>query len=125
MSTFLLHQFAERRAVAIDAERVRQGQRHLLSGRMRGSRGAKERALRGGGVEQVTFEVGHGSIRHEGLGHIGFVEADAGAEIGVHRALSVRRDHDQAARGGGATGSGVEGKCTPIAVMSWRNTVPS
>ena len=102
MSTFCFHQIAERRAVAIDAEGVRQGQRNLLSGGMRGSRGTKERALRGGRVEQVTFEVGHGSICHQGLGHIGFVEADAGAEVGVHRALSVGGDHDQAARGGGA-----------------------
>ena len=88
--------------MAIDAERVRQRQRHLPSGGVRGRRGATEGALRGGRVEQVAFQVGHRRIGHQRLGHVGFVEADAGAEIGVHRALSVRRDHDQAARGGGA-----------------------
>ena len=69
---------------------------------MRGGRGAAERTLRRRRVEQVAFQIGHRRIGHQRLGHIRLVEADAGAEIGVHRALPIRRHHDQAARGGRA-----------------------
>ena len=53
-------------------------------------------------IEQIAFEIGHLRGRDEvGIDILG-PQFDAGAEIGVHGALRVGRDQDQAARGGGS-----------------------
>ena len=63
--------------------------------------GAAERLLRARRVEQIAFEIGDlRRLDQPGVDVLG-AEFDAGAEIGRHRALPVRRHQDQAARGAG------------------------
>ena len=94
-------QGAEGVAVAFDAERVRQRQRHLAAGAMGGGGGGVEGGLGFRWVEQIAFQGGDGAVGDAGFIHIGRAEGDAGAEEGVHGALAVRGDQDEAARGGG------------------------
>jgi hypothetical protein len=63
-----------------------------------------ERFLRARRVPEVAFEIGDLGPRHLVGVDILRPELDTGAEIGVHGALAVRRDMDQAARGGQALG---------------------
>ena len=63
-----------------------------------------ERLLRQRRVEQIAFEIGDlGGGDQFGVDVVG-PEPDAGAEIGVHGALPVAGDQDQAARGAGPGG---------------------
>ena len=62
--------------------------------------------------------------RRPGFIHVRLPETDAGAEIGAHRSLRVRRDQDQAARGGRPAGQRRGRKMHAEAPMSWRNTAP-
>ena len=66
---------------------------------MRGLRGKAERRLRRRRIEQIAFEIQHPRVGHEVGRHVRLAEAHAGAEIGVHGPLPVRRHQDQAARG--------------------------
>ena len=95
-------QIAERGAMALDAERVGQRQRHLMPGAMGDCGGLAERLLRQWRVEQIAFEIGDlGGGDERGVDVVG-PEPDAGAEIGVQGALPVGGDQDQAARRAGA-----------------------
>ena len=97
---------AKRGAMPPDAERVGKAQRHLASRRMGGRRGFAKGLLRERRVEQIAFEVC--DLRrgdHVGV-DVGGPELDAGAEIGVHRALPVGRHEDQTARRARTGGGG-------------------
>ena len=89
---------AKRLAMAPDAERVGEAERHLAPGGMGDRRGLAKRLLRLRRVEQIAFEIGDlAGDDHVGV-DVGGPEFGAGAEIGVHRALPVGGDEDQAAR---------------------------
>ena len=94
------HQLAERCPVTVHAERVGQGQRDPASGGMGSIGGEAERGLGRRRVEQVTLQQEHGGGGHQRRVHVRLAERDAGAQVGVHGALPVGRDQDQAARGG-------------------------
>ncbi len=64
-------------------------------------RGGPERRLGARRIEQVTLEVEHLRALDERAVEIQGAQLDAGAEVGVHRALRVRRHQDEAARGRG------------------------
>ncbi len=63
-------QLTERFAMAVDAERVRQRQRHLPPGGMRRLRRLVERRLRRRRIEQVAFQICHLRRGHEMRMHI-------------------------------------------------------
>ena len=77
---FAGHQFAESGAMAVDAECVRQRQRHLAPGGVGRSGSAAERGLCGRRIEQVALQIQHGRLGHQSLVHIRLAERDAGAE---------------------------------------------
>ena len=93
---------AEVGAMTLDAERVGERQRHLGAGGVGDRGGLAKRLLRQRRVKQIAFEIGDLGGADEAGVDVVRPELDAGAEIGVHRALAVRGDKDQAARGGGA-----------------------
>ena len=84
-------------SMALDAKRVGEAERHLAPGGMGDRCGLAERLLGLRRVEEITLEVG--DLRR--CDHLGVdirgSEIGAGPEIGVHRALSVRGNEDQAA----------------------------
>ena len=113
-------------AVAVDAERIRQGERHLPPGLGRDLRRLPEGGLGLGPVEQVAFEIEDARGADELGVDFAAAELRAHAEKGVHGALAVRRDQDQAARSRlAASLRGGVVKVTPAARMSWRNTCPN
>ena len=53
----LAHQIEKLVAVAIDAERIRQRQRHLAAGAVRDGRGLHEGFLGALGIPEIAFEI--------------------------------------------------------------------
>ena len=92
------HQVEELVAVAVDAERIRQRHRHFAPGGMRQLRRLPDRFLGARRVPQIALEIGDRGARSLVGLDVFRAELDAGAEIGVHRALAVRRDEDHRAR---------------------------
>ncbi len=88
--------------MALHAEQVRQREGDLAA-RVGGVlRGGPVRVLRLGPVEQVALQERHlGAADQLGV-HVAGAEERRGAQVGVHGAVGVGRDHDQAAPGGRA-----------------------
>jgi len=84
-------------AVAFDAEAVRQGHRDRPAGVVSDGGRPTEGLLRVGSIEQVALEVQHRSRRHDVCIDVVGSEEHRRPQIGVHRALSVGGDEDQAA----------------------------
>src|SRR6185312_2054231 len=107
----LTNEIKELGAVAIDAEGVRQRQRHLARSLVRDRRRLDEGLLRLRRVPKIAFEVGDGGRGDRRFVDVGRLEVLRRAEKGVHGALAVRRHHDVAARGRrtAATGGSIEG----------------
>ena len=61
--------------MAVDAERIRQRQRDLPTGRVRRRGGATERRLRRRRIEQIAFQIRHRGSGDQSLVDIGFAEA--------------------------------------------------
>ena len=92
------HQVEELVTVAVDAERVGQRHRHLATRLVGETRGHPDRFLGARRVPQIALEIGDLRTGRLILLDILGSEFDAGAEIGVHRALAVRRHEDHRAR---------------------------
>ena len=92
-------QFEKVGTVAEDAEGVRQRKGDLAAGGARDGDGFAHRGARHDRVPKVTFEVEPRRIAHHVMVEVRGSEFLAGAEVGVHRAVAVRGDDDQAAAG--------------------------
>ena len=92
----ILHQRPEVVAVTVDAERVRQGQRHHPPMGVGDLGGTPERRFGLVAVEQVALHVQHVRVGDDRLVDVVDAELARHTEIGVHRALGVRRDDDDA-----------------------------
>ena len=88
--------------MTVDAERVGQRQRHHPPVLVGDLGGAPERLLGLGPVVQVALHVQHAPVGDGGLVDVVDAEQARRAEVGVHRALGVGRDDDDAAAGRGA-----------------------
>ena len=89
-------------AVAVDAEGVGEGERDLVAGLVRDLHGLAESFLRRRRIPEIAFEIDDARGAHRLRVDVVGREVLAGAEIGVHGALAVRRHQDEAAGGGGA-----------------------
>src|SRR5882757_3915048 len=96
----LLHQIDKFVAIAIDAERIRQGQRDLAAGVVRDLRGLHEGLLGVLRIPEIAFEID--DLRACDIGRIDIAghEVLRRAEIGVHGALAILRHQDVGAAGG-------------------------
>ena len=97
----VLHQLDELAAIAIDAERIRQGQRDLAAGVMRDCRGLHKGVLGAFGVPEIAFEIDDLRGRDLRGVDVGGRQVLRGAEIGVHGALAVAGHQDVGAAGRG------------------------
>ena len=70
------------------------------------SRGLEQGVLGLRRIPQIALEIDEGGILDRRLVDIGRGEILAGAEIGIHRPLAIRRHEDEAAGRGGAFGCG-------------------
>ncbi len=82
--------------MAIDAKTVGQRERHLTAGSVSNLRRVAERLLRIVTIEEVALHVQNTTGRHHPLVDVGRAQVRRHAEIGVHGALRVGRDHDDA-----------------------------
>ncbi len=98
----VLDQIEERLVVALDAEAVRERRGHDPPGTMGVLCGESERLLGFGRIEQVPLEVDHRRAPDPGGIDVFRAEVHRGTEIGVHGALRIRGDQDEAAAGRGA-----------------------
>ena len=101
-----LDEVHELRVVAVDAEAVGQRERDLAPGAVGGRGGLAEGFLGAGRVPQIAFQVGDLRVGDQRLVDVLRTQLHAGAEVGVHGALGVRRHQDQAARRRGAAMAG-------------------
>ena len=94
----VLEQIEKRFAMTVHAEGVGEREAYLAARCVRDARGLAERLLRVRWIEEIAFEVGN--LRRLDQGDVDIVrcEIDARAEIGVHRALRIWGDEDQAER---------------------------
>ncbi len=86
--------------VAIDAERVREGDPGLAAARPRGARRRLKRRLAFGLVKKITLQEQKLGLPGHRFGHICVVKFCRNAQIGIHRALAIGRDKDHRPRGG-------------------------
>ena len=86
--------------MALDAERVAERQRHLAPVVVGDVGGHPERLLGIGTVEQVALHVEHLAVGDRRRVDVVGMQQRRHAEVGVHRALGVGRDDDDAAAGG-------------------------
>ncbi len=92
--------------MAVDAERVAQGERHEAIVAVSDLRGVAESGLGIVTVVQVALHVQHGTGCHRGLIDVVDAQQRRDAEVGVHRAFGIGCDHDDATAGrGDAIGS--------------------
>ena len=89
----------EFRAITVDAERIRQGQRDVALGVVRNLRRLEEGLLRVRRIPEITLEIDDLSGGNGSGVDIVRMQVLSGAEIGVHGALAVGRDQHIAARG--------------------------
>ena len=110
MSTWSRTRSRNSAAVAFDAEGIRQAERHLAAGVMGDLGRLEEGRLGRRRIPEIALEVGHLGADPTLVDILG-PQLDAGAEIGIHGALRVGGDEDQAARGRGIGGGdgGLEG----------------
>ena len=83
----------------MDAEAVGQGHRHFAAVFMGDAGAFADRVLGKRRVPEIAFEIGDSRVGNHGGLDIARSELDAGAEIGVHRALAVFGHEDHRARG--------------------------
>ena len=95
------HQIAQLRPVALDAEGVGKREADPPARGMGDSEGLAEGLLGRWRVPEVALHVEEPRAGDEVGVDIGRAELDAGAEIGRHRALGIRRHENEAARGRG------------------------
>ena len=111
--------------MTVDAERVRQRQRHLRPLPWAHRRRVPERLLGIVAVVEVALHVQHLAGGDGVLVEVVGRSAARHAEVGVHRALGIRRDDDDAPAGR-RLAVGTPGRnATPTARRSWPNTWPS
>ena len=125
MSTCPATSVAERRAVPIDAEWIRQRQRHLPPRRVRRRRGHRETPPAPPEDRTDTLPGRSPPHRQPARIHIRFAQlTQAPRNVFIVRCPSgVTRIRQRAV--GARRRSGADGKCTPAARMSWPNTAPS
>ena len=112
------HERPEVVAVAVDAERVAERQRHQSAVGVGDLRSMTERSLGLVAVEQVALHVQHRAGRDRGVVDVGGVQQRRHAEVGVHRAFGVGGDDDDAAARGrlrvGLTGTELHADGTQV-----------
>ena len=86
-------------AMPIDAERVRQGNRYLMSGVVSGVRRLDKRGLRTRRVKEIALHVDDLGGLDRLLANIGGREMRRRAEIGAHGALRIGRDQNETGPG--------------------------
>src|SRR3989442_785138 len=96
----VLDEVEEGGAMPVDAEGIRERQRDLAPGRVGEAGGDAECLLGGRRVEEVALQIEDAPAGDEPRIDVAGAELRRRAEIGVHRALRVRRHHDEAAAGG-------------------------
>ena len=106
----LVEKMQELVAEAADAEAVGQGQRDTASCPLHGGDGLARGVLGGFLVPQIAFDIEDTGLGHVFLVHVIGGQLAAGAQIGIHAALAVRRHRDQAGGGGGTLRGGHAGK---------------
>ena len=99
-----LEEPSERFAVPVDAEGVTEGERHAAAGIVGDPRGEAEGLLRRRWIEQVALQVEILRAADRVGIHIGHAEERRRSEVGVHRALAVLGDEDQATARGRTVG---------------------
>src|SRR5262249_28055133 len=99
-----LDELEEGAPVAVHAKRIGQRERDDAPAVVRDRRRHPERLLGPGRIEQIALEVEDLSPGNQPGVDVVRAERYGGSEKGPHRALSVRRDHDQAAARGRSIG---------------------
>jgi len=85
--------------VSIDTETVGQCQRHLPSGTVSDPRCVPEGFFRIVAVEEIALHVQDSAVGHDCFVDVVGAQVRRNPQVGVHRALSVGCDHDDAATG--------------------------
>ncbi len=94
----LAQQVAERGAVPVDAEGVGEREGDLAAAFVSDAGRLDEGLLRRRRIEEIAFQIRHPRPQDQRRIDVRRAELNAGAEIGVHGALGVGRDEDEAAR---------------------------
>ena len=97
---FVLDESPEVGAMTIDAETVRQRQRHLTSGTVGDPRRVSEGLLGVVTVEEISLHVEDTTGRHHVFVDIGSAQIRRHAEVSVHGSLRIGCDHDDATTSG-------------------------